>query len=172
MRLTFPNPDRILVPGQYVSVLLTRATPEKRVIIPQSAVQENQAGPFVLIVDGEGLIEAQPVKTGDRVEDGVVVLDGLTEGETLVVEGIQKVRPGAEVNASFRTPAEEPEIIDQEAAPESSPGRSRPDAGRRCADRAVTHAQRLLHQPPQIRIRHRHRDDHRRAVGAWCAAGR
>ena len=122
VRLTFPNPDRILVPGQYVSVLLTRATPEQRVVIPQSAVQENQAGPFVLIVDGEGRIEARPVKTGDRVEDGVVVLEGLAEGETLVVEGIQKVRPGAEVNASFRTPAEEPEIIDQEAGPESSPG--------------------------------------------------
>ena len=126
MRLTFPNPDRILVPGQYVSVLLTRATPEQRVVIPQSAVQENQAGPFVLIVDGEGRIEARPVKTGDRVEDGVVVLDGLTEGETLIVEGIQKVRPGSEVKADFRTPAEEPEIIDQEAAPESSPGEPDP----------------------------------------------
>src|SRR5665648_770425 len=47
VRLTFPNPDRILVPGQYVSVILTGATPEKRVVIPQVAVQENQAGSFV-----------------------------------------------------------------------------------------------------------------------------
>ena len=51
VRLTFPNPDRILVPGQYVSVILTRETPEKQIVIPQSAVQENQAGPFVLIVN-------------------------------------------------------------------------------------------------------------------------
>jgi len=122
IRLTFPNPDRILVPGQYVSVLLTRATPEKRVVIPQSAVQENQAGPFVLIVNGEGRIEARPIKTGDRIETGVVVLEGLVEGETLVVEGIQKVRPGAEVNVSYRTPAEQPEMIDQEATPEQAPG--------------------------------------------------
>lgn len=126
VRLTFPNPDRILVPGQYVSVLLTRATPEKRIVIPQVAVQENQAGPFVLIVDGEGRVEARPIKTGDRVTDGIVVLDGLTEGETLVVEGIQKVRPGAEVNVSFRTPAEEPEIIDQEATPEIATGEPDP----------------------------------------------
>ncbi len=49
VRLTFPNPDRILVPGQYVSVILTRETPGKQIVIPQSAVQENQAGPFVLI---------------------------------------------------------------------------------------------------------------------------
>jgi membrane fusion protein (multidrug efflux system) len=122
VRLKFPNPDRLLVPGQYVSVLLTSSTPEKHIVIPQSAVQENQAGPFVLIVNGEGRIEARPIKTGDRIEDGVVVLEGLTEGETLVVEGIQKVRPGAEVQTVFQTPAEEPEVIDQEASPEATPG--------------------------------------------------
>jgi membrane fusion protein, multidrug efflux system len=122
VRLQFPNPDRLLVPGQYVSVLLTGETPEKHIVIPQSAVQENQAGPFVLIVNGEGRVEARPIKTGDRIEDGIVVLDGLTEGETLVVEGIQKVRPGAEVQTAYRTPAEEPEIIDQEASPEATPG--------------------------------------------------
>jgi len=122
VRLKFPNPDRLLVPGQYVSVLLTISTPEKRIVIPQSAVQENQAGPFVLIVNGEGRVEARPIKTGDRIADGVVVLDGLTEGETLVVEGIQKVRPGAEVKMAYRAPAEEPQIIDQEASPEATPG--------------------------------------------------
>jgi len=126
IRLTFPNPDRILVPGQYVSVLLTRSTPEKRVVIPQSAVQENQAGPFVLIVDGEGRIEARPIKTGDRIETGVVVLEGLREGETLVIQGIQKVRPGAKVNVSYLAPAERPEMIDQEASPETVSGAPEP----------------------------------------------
>ena len=108
VRLKFPNPDRLLLPGQYVSVLLARASPERRIVIPQVAVQENQAGPFVLIVDAEGRVESRPIKTGDRIETGVVVLDGLQEGETLVVEGIQKVRPGAEVSVSYRTPAETP----------------------------------------------------------------
>ena len=126
VRLKFPNPERILVPGQYVSVLLTQANPERRVVIPQSAVQENQAGPFVLIVDGDGRIESRPVKIGDRIGVDVVVLDGLTEGETLVVEGIQKVRPGAKVEASFRTPAEQPEIINQTATPEAAPGEPDP----------------------------------------------
>jgi membrane fusion protein (multidrug efflux system) len=125
VRLEFPNPDRILVPGQYVSVILTRATPEKRVVIPQASVQENQAGPFVLVVNGEGRVEARPVKTGERVGDGVVVLDGLTEGETLVVEGIQKVRPGAEVQTAYRTSAEEPETIE----PPDEPGDNAPPEG-------------------------------------------
>jgi len=119
IRLTFPNPDRILVPGQYVSVILTGATPERRVVIPQVAVQENQAGSFVLIVDGEGRVEARPIKTGERVGTGVVVLEGLTEGETLVVEGIQKVRPGAEVQTAYRTPAEEPEVVAPQPAQQS-----------------------------------------------------
>jgi membrane fusion protein (multidrug efflux system) len=116
VRLTFPNPDRILVPGQYVSVILTGATPERRVVIPQVAVQENQAGSFVLIVDAEGRVEARPIKMGERVGTGVVVLDGLTEGETLVVEGIQKVRPGAEVQTAYRTPAEEPAVVEPQPA--------------------------------------------------------
>jgi len=119
VRLTFPNPDHILVPGQYVSVLLTGATPERRIVIPQVAVQENQAGSFVLIVDSEGRVEARPVKMGERVGVGVIVLDGLTEGETLVVEGIQKVRPGAEVQTAYRTQAEEPDVVAPQPAPQT-----------------------------------------------------
>jgi membrane fusion protein (multidrug efflux system) len=96
-----------LVPGQYVSVILARTKPETRIVIPQAAVQENQAGPFVLIVNGEGRVETRPVRTAERVDAGVVVLEGLTEGETLIVEGIQKVRPGAEVQTALRTPAQD-----------------------------------------------------------------
>ena len=121
VRLTFPNPDRILVPGQYVSVILTNAEPEKRVLIPQVAVQENQAGPFVLVVNGEGRVEARPIKMGERLDTGVVVLDGLVEGETIVVEGIQKVRPGAEVQTAFRTPAEEPQVVAPQPGPVDVP---------------------------------------------------
>ncbi|HUU24474.1 MAG TPA: efflux RND transporter periplasmic adaptor subunit [Methyloceanibacter sp.] len=119
VRLTFPNPNHLLVPGQYVSVLLTGATPERRIVIPQVAVQENQAGSFVLIVDSEGRVEARPVKMGERVGVGVIVLDGLTEGETLVVEGIQKVRPGAEVQTAYRTQAEEPDVVAPQPAPQT-----------------------------------------------------
>ena len=109
VRLKFSNPDALLLPGQYVSVILTSETPEKRVVIPQVAIQENQAGPFVLIVNGEGRVESRAVKTGQRVGTGIVVLDGLVEGETLIVEGIQKVHAGAEVETVQRSPAERPE---------------------------------------------------------------
>lgn len=121
IRLKFSNPDRILVPGQYVSVILTNATPEQRVVIPQAAIQENQVGPFVLVVNGEGRVEGRPIQTGARLDSGVVVLDGLTEGETIVVEGIQKVRPGAEVQTAFRAPAENPQVIVPEPGPLDAP---------------------------------------------------
>ena len=121
IRLKFSNPDRILVPGQYVSVILTNATPEQRVVIPQAAIQENQVGPFVLVVNGEGRVEGRPIQTGARLDSGVVVLDGLTEGETIVVEGIQKVRPGAEVQTAFRTPAENPQVIVPQPGPADAP---------------------------------------------------
>lgn len=109
VRLKFPNADRILVPGQYVNVILESENPEKHIVIPQAAIQENQAGPFVLVVNGEGRVESRPVRTGQRVDDGIVVVEGLTDGETLIVEGIQKVRPGAEVQTAARDPAQKPQ---------------------------------------------------------------
>lgn len=118
IRLKFPNPDRILLPGQYVNVLLTKVKTEKQVVIPQAAVQENQAGPFVLVVDGEDRIESRPIKTGSRVGIGVVVSEGLKPGETIVVEGIQKVRPGAEVKVTYQKQSEMPEGADEPPTPD------------------------------------------------------
>jgi membrane fusion protein (multidrug efflux system) len=109
IRLKFPNSDRLLVPGQYVNVILRSENPERRIVIPQAAIQENQVGPFVLVVNGEGRVESRPVRTGQRVDDGIVILEGLTEGDTLIVEGIQKVRPGAEVQTAARDPAQKPQ---------------------------------------------------------------
>ncbi|MGA9442257.1 MAG: efflux RND transporter periplasmic adaptor subunit [Methyloceanibacter sp.] len=118
MRLKFPNPDRILLPGQYVNVLLTKINTERQVVIPQAAVQENQAGPFVLVVDSEDRVESRPIKTGSRVGIGVVVSEGLTPGETIVVEGIQKVRPGAEVKVTYQKQSDTPEGADEPPTPD------------------------------------------------------
>lgn len=109
VRLKFANPDALLLPGQYVNVILTSETPEKQIVIPQVAIQENQAGPFVLIVNGEGNVEQRTIKTGQSIDTGIVVLEGLVEGETLVVEGIQKVHAGAKVETVQVTTADQPE---------------------------------------------------------------
>lgn len=112
IRLKFPNPDRLLLPGQYVTVLLTDATPEKQVVIPQAAVQENQSGPFVLVVDDNDQVQSRAIKTAQRVGTGIVVTEGLVPGQTIVVDGIQKVRPGAKVKVTFQNPSGTAENVD------------------------------------------------------------
>jgi len=97
IRLLFPNPDTLLLPGQFVNVTLISKEPESQLVVPQAAVQENQAGPFVLVVDKENRVATRAVKTGQRTGTDIVVSDGISEGETVIVEGVQKVRPGAKV---------------------------------------------------------------------------
>lgn len=93
----FPNPKTMLLPGLFVSVLLSSEEEEQRILVPQSAIQLNQSGSFVLVIDGESRVEVRSVTTGERAGAEIVVLDGLTDGETIIIEGIQKVRPGMEV---------------------------------------------------------------------------
>ncbi|MHA1564061.1 MAG: efflux RND transporter periplasmic adaptor subunit, partial [Alphaproteobacteria bacterium] len=97
VRVEFPNPDELLLPGQFVNVTLVSAKPENQIVVPQTAIQENQTGPFVLVVDKDNKVGIRPVKTGQRKGTEIAVTEGLTVGETIIVEGIQKVRPGATV---------------------------------------------------------------------------
>ncbi|MGI9372039.1 MAG: efflux RND transporter periplasmic adaptor subunit [Hyphomicrobiales bacterium] len=97
VRVEFPNPDNIIIPGQFVTVILKSGTPEKQIVVPQAAVQANQTGYFVLVVEDGDVVQPRPVKLGPITGVDWVVEDGLTEGETIVVDGIQKVRPGAKV---------------------------------------------------------------------------
>lgn len=94
----FPNPDGILLPGLYVTVVLSGSEETSRILVPQSAVQIDQAGAFVLIVDAESKVGTRRVTTGDRRDGDIVILEGLEAGETVIVDGIQKVRPGMTVN--------------------------------------------------------------------------
>ena len=100
VRAVVPNPEGLLVPGGIVGVTVERGAPRSALVVPQAAVQLDQAGRYVLVVDAAKKVELRRVKTG--VEDGrdIVVADGLKEGELIIVEGIQKVRPGQVVAAS------------------------------------------------------------------------
>jgi membrane fusion protein (multidrug efflux system) len=100
VRASVPNPDRILVDGQFVSVRVEAGKPERQIAIPQAALQVDQAGPFVLVVDGADKVEARRVKLGATEGTQAVIADGLKEGERVIVEGIQKVRPGMVVAAA------------------------------------------------------------------------
>ncbi len=100
VRAQVPNPDGVLVPGGVVGVITERGKPRPALMVPQSAVQLDQAGHYVLVVDAANKVELRRVTTGVEQGREIVVTDGLKEGELVIVEGIQKVRPGQVVTAS------------------------------------------------------------------------
>jgi membrane fusion protein (multidrug efflux system) len=94
LRARFDNPDKLLVPGLYVSTALGRQETTDKLVIPQSAVQEDQAGVFVMVVGPENTVEQRRIETGQAFAGELVVRSGLNPDEQVIVEGIQKVRPG------------------------------------------------------------------------------
>ena len=97
MRAVFPNPSKQLVSGQFVSILLEYESPEEKSAVPQAAVMSSVATKYVYVVDAQNKIVNKPVQTGVLQGKDIVVLSGLEAGERVVVNGIQKVRPGQEV---------------------------------------------------------------------------
>jgi membrane fusion protein (multidrug efflux system) len=100
VRAQFPNPQGLLVPGGFVGVTVERGAPKQQLVVPQSAVQIDQAGHYVLVVDDAKKVELRRVTTGPEQGPDIVVTAGLKKGELIIVEGIQKVRPGQVVTAT------------------------------------------------------------------------
>jgi membrane fusion protein, multidrug efflux system len=98
VRATFPNPNRLLVDGQLVSVVVEGGKPEMVVVTPAQGVQIDQAGPFVLVVDDENKVQIRRVELGGPRGVNMVIRKGLKAGERVVTEGIQRIRPGQVVN--------------------------------------------------------------------------
>jgi membrane fusion protein, multidrug efflux system len=100
VRAEFPNPEGLLVAGGFVNVAVERAKPEERLVVPQAALQLDQGGAYVLVVNSQDEVEERRVQTGQAYGGNLVVQSGLQAGESVIVEGIQKVRPGMKVQAS------------------------------------------------------------------------
>ncbi|MBK8210644.1 MAG: efflux RND transporter periplasmic adaptor subunit [Rhodospirillales bacterium] len=105
VRAEFPNPQKLLVPGLFGTIVLEQAETKPALLVPQAAVQEDQAGKFVLVVGDGDKVEVRRVETGARVGIRWEVSSGLVEGERVIWEGIQKVRPGAQVAPTVKLPA-------------------------------------------------------------------
>jgi membrane fusion protein (multidrug efflux system) len=100
VRATFPNPDRILVDGQLVAVVAESGKAENALLVPQQALQVDQTGPYVLVVDKDNKVQVRRIELGDGHGASTVVTKGLTADERVITEGIQKVRPGQVVQAT------------------------------------------------------------------------
>jgi membrane fusion protein (multidrug efflux system) len=100
VRATFPNPQRELVDGAFVTVKVEEGAPQQRLVIPRSALQLDQIGVYVLVVGADKKVEVRRVKTAEAVDTEIAIASGLKAGEKVIVDGIQKVRPGEVVNAT------------------------------------------------------------------------
>jgi membrane fusion protein (multidrug efflux system) len=104
MRAIIPNPERILTDGQFVTAVIRERKEEPRLVIPQAALQVDQSGYYALVVTDQHKVEQRRVQTGPNLGTDVVVTSGVREGENLIVDGIQKVRPGQVVQETVLPP--------------------------------------------------------------------
>ena len=94
---TFPNKNRKLWPGQFVNVGLRLTTRKNAVVVPNQAVQTGQDGTYVYVVGEDRAVSVRPVKTGPRIDQDMVIDEGLEAGETVVTEGQLRLQPGSRV---------------------------------------------------------------------------
>lgn len=121
----FPNPGDLLRPGQFARVRASLETRQGAILVPQRAVMELQGNYQVAVVDQENKVSIRPVKAAERIESLWVITSGLKPGERVIVEGIQKVKQGMQVN---------PKLVDAQSPPEAAS----PAAPEKKADQAKT----------------------------------
>jgi len=98
LRAVFPNPKGDLLPGMYVRARLTQGVNRDAMLVPHAAVSRNPRGEAqVMVVNGENKVEARIVRAEQSVGDKWVVTEGLAAGDRVIVEGLQKVKPGVPV---------------------------------------------------------------------------
>ncbi|MFA5520352.1 MAG: efflux RND transporter periplasmic adaptor subunit [Castellaniella sp.] len=97
LRAVFPNDEQILLPGMYVRVRLQQGVDENALLVPEHAVQRSADGLSTLMLVKDGAISPMAVTLGSRVGTQIMVVAGLQAGDVVVVEGFQKIRPGAPV---------------------------------------------------------------------------
>jgi membrane fusion protein (multidrug efflux system) len=97
VRVVFPNPDRTLIPGQFVKVRFLGAMRTDAILIPQRAVQQGPKGPIVFVVGAGDKVEIRDVKAASWHADQWLIEEGLKPGERVVVEGMMRIAPGAPV---------------------------------------------------------------------------
>jgi len=136
----FPNPGNFLRPGQYGKVRVATSVRKDALLVPQRAVAEVQGKYMVAVVGTDNKVDMRPVKAAERVDSLWVILEGLKPGERVVVEGIQKVRPGMPVTpkpfaeAPSKTeakPEAKPEAKAEEKAPAPQKSAEPTKAGKR-----------------------------------------
>src|SRR5258706_217050 len=96
MRAEVPNPELALLPGQFVRVRVIAGT-QQAIVVPQTAVLQNEGGRFVWVANAEGKAVQRPIRAGGWVGKDWILLDGLQPGEQVILDNVVRLRPGAPV---------------------------------------------------------------------------
>ncbi|GGO69299.1 efflux RND transporter periplasmic adaptor subunit [Bowmanella pacifica] len=102
LRAFFANPDQIVMPGLFVTLMVESKDKSQLAMVPQAAVQDSQQGKFVLVVDSNQEVSRRPVTLGRRIHAMWAVESGLNAGDQVIIEGLQKVRPGIQVQSVMK----------------------------------------------------------------------
>ncbi|HOW55972.1 MAG TPA: efflux RND transporter periplasmic adaptor subunit [Syntrophorhabdaceae bacterium] len=98
LRMVFPNPRNILLPGMYVRALVQEGVAEQAILVPQQGISRDPKGnPYALVVDAKEKVELRMVATDKAIGDKWLVTSGLAPGDRVIIEGLQRVRPGVPV---------------------------------------------------------------------------
>lgn len=106
-RASFPNPDRTLIPGLFVRLRAEIGSPKPQLLVEERALGADQRGDFVLVVNEKDVVEYRPVKLGIAVGNKRVIEQGISAGDRIIVNGLQRARPGAPVTPEVATPPAE-----------------------------------------------------------------
>src|SRR5690606_5099514 len=106
VRISYPNPSGILISGMTCNVSVLNKAPEPQIIIPHKAVSEQLGTYSVFVVGDSSKVEQRIVDLGSQVQDRIVIRNGLKEGETIVSDGIMRLRPGAVVQPTAPVPTD------------------------------------------------------------------
>lgn len=106
LRVVFPNPEGVLLPGMFVRAIIIEGVNEQGILVPQQAISRNPKGePTALIVDSENIVQLRMLTLERAIGDKWLVSSGLNPDDRVIVEGVQKVRPGVSVTAVPFEPA-------------------------------------------------------------------
>lgn len=112
VRATLENQDRKLVPGLFARIQMKIGDPQSRLLVPQTALGADQRGRFVLVVNEQNVVQQRPVRIASNLsQDGyLIVQEGVTATDRIVVSGLQKARPGATVEPELTTSTTSPNV--------------------------------------------------------------
>lgn len=101
LRAVFPNPERKIMPGQFGRIVLEGLIRKDAIVLPQEAVMQGAQSPYVYRLNAQNQVEAVNVTTGFAVPQGWIIDSGLNQGDTVLVSGLMKVRPGMQVKPEY-----------------------------------------------------------------------